>query len=48
MTGCWIESCGRRSDRMKGLLWMDSGFLLLYKRFEDSPLFSYHCNSQRE
>lgn len=27
--------CGRRSDRMKGLLWMGSGFLLLYKRFED-------------
>ena len=22
--------CGRRSDRMKGLLWMGSGFLLLY------------------
>ena len=27
--------CGRRSDRMKGLLWMGNGFLLLYKRFED-------------
>ncbi|MDO4649729.1 MAG: IS66 family insertion sequence element accessory protein TnpB [Eubacteriales bacterium] len=26
--------CGRRSDRLKGLLWMGTGFLLLYKRFE--------------
>ena len=24
--------CGRRSDRIKGLLWMGDGFLLLYKR----------------
>lgn len=30
--------CGRKSDRMKGLLWMGSGFLLLYKRFEDGTL----------
>ncbi|HHV11292.1 MAG TPA: IS66 family insertion sequence element accessory protein TnpB [Clostridiales bacterium] len=30
--------CGRRSDRMKGLLWMGTGFLLLYKRFEDGSL----------
>lgn len=30
--------CGRRSDRMKGLLWMGNGFLLLYKRFEDGNL----------
>lgn len=30
--------CGRRSDRMKGLLWMGSGFLLVYKRFEDGSL----------
>lgn len=30
--------CGRRSDRMKGLLWMGNGFLLLYKRFEDGRL----------
>ena len=26
--------CGKRSDRCKGLLWMGTGFLLLYKRFE--------------
>lgn len=30
--------CGKRSDRIKGLLWMGSGFLLLYKRFEDGSL----------
>ena len=26
--------CGRRKDRIKGLLWEGSGFLLLYKRLE--------------
>lgn len=30
--------CGRRSDCLKGLLWMGNGFLLLYKRFEDGSL----------
>lgn len=30
--------CGRRSDRAKGLLWMGTGFLLLYKRFENGTL----------
>lgn len=25
--------CGGRLDRIKGLLWMGTGFLLLYKRF---------------
>ena len=30
--------CGRRSDRIKGLLWMGNGFLLLYKRFESGSL----------
>lgn len=30
--------CGRRTDRVKGLLWMGSGFLLLYKRFEAGSL----------
>ena len=30
--------CGRRADRIKGLLWMGSGFLLLYKRFESGSL----------
>jgi transposase len=26
--------CGRRKDRIKGLLWEGNGFLLLYKRLE--------------
>ena len=26
--------CGRRRDRIKGLLWESNGFLLLYKRLE--------------
>lgn len=30
--------CGHRSDRIKGLLWMGDGFLLLYKRFEAGSL----------
>lgn len=30
--------CGRRSDKMKGLLWMGDGFLLLYKSFEDGRM----------
>ena len=31
--------CGRRSDRIKGLLWMGTGFLLLYMRLENDSLF---------
>ena len=30
--------CGRRTDRIKGLLWQVTGFLLLYKRLEDGRL----------
>ena len=30
--------CGQRSDRIKGLLWQGTGFLLLYKRLEDGRL----------
>ena len=37
--------CGQRSDRMKGLLWQGTGFLLLYKRFESGSL-SWPRNSE--
>lgn len=37
--------CGKRSDRCKGLLWMGTGFLLLYKRFEAGRL-SWPGNTQ--
>lgn len=30
--------CGRRTDRIKGLLWQGTGFILLYKRLEDGRL----------
>ena len=37
--------CGKRSDRCKGLLWMGTRFLLLYKRFEAGRL-SWPRNTQ--
>lgn len=30
--------CGRRNDRLKGLIWEGDGFLLLYKRFDSGAL----------
>jgi transposase len=30
--------CGRRSDRIKGLVWLGTGFLLLYLRLESGTL----------
>lgn len=30
--------CGRRRDRINGLLWEGDGFLLLYKRFESGGI----------
>ena len=37
--------CGQRSDRIKGLLWQGTGFLLLYKRLEDGR-FSWPRTTQ--
>ena len=39
--------CGQRADRIKGLLWMGTGFLLLYKRFEDGRLSWLHIPLER-
>lgn len=34
-SSCLFLFCGRRADRIKGLLWQKDGFLLLYKRMDD-------------
>ena len=38
VTGTLFLFCVKRTDRCKGLLWMGTGFLLLYKRFEDGRM----------
>lgn len=37
--------CDRRTDRIKGMLWIGDGFLLVYNRFEARPL-SWPRNTQ--
>lgn len=32
---CLYLFCGRKSDRIKGLLWDEDGFILLYKRLDN-------------
>ena len=43
--------CGRHKDRIKGLLWDETGFLLLYKRLEDGryqwPLFHAYAGGKQ-
>lgn len=34
-SGSLFLFCGKHCDRMKGLLWEDDGFLLLYKRLDN-------------
>lgn len=34
-SNCLFLFCGRRADRIKGLLWQQDGFLLLYKRLDN-------------
>ena len=36
--GTMFLFCGRRTDRIKALLWMGNGFILMYRRFEDGHL----------
>ena len=38
--------CGKRSDRIKGLLWEGDGFLLLYKRV-DNGAFKWYARRAR-
>ncbi len=40
--GALFLFCGRRSDRIKGPLWMRTGFLLLYMRLENGSIFWPH------
>ena len=40
--------CGRRCDRIKGLLWEEDGFLLLYKRLEAGRFQWPRCHNEAE
>ena len=36
--------CGRKADRIKGLVWEQDGFLLLYKRIDDGRFCWPNCD----
>lgn len=38
--------CGRRRDRLKGLLWDEDGFLLLYKRLDNGGFQWPRCEAE--
>lgn len=41
---CLFLFCGRRADRIKGILWQNDGYILLYKRL-DNGRFKWPRNS---
>lgn len=45
LQNCLFLFCGKRRDRIKGLLWQKDGFLLLYKRL-DNGKFQWPRNNK--
>ena len=39
--------CGKRNDRIKGLVWEGEGWLLLYMRLEDGNHFTWPRNGEK-
>lgn len=45
-SGSLFLFCGKRRDRLKGLLWEGDGFLLLYKRLDNGSFRWPRCESE--